>query len=185
MSEPAWFVTVNHDTVYEGVLSTVHIDEIRMPDGSVAKREYVEHDDAVAIVPVTDDGAVLLLKQYRHPFGRYFLEVPAGKMDVAGEDPAETAVRELVEEIGYTSDELTLLTSFENSAGWTTERTHVYLARQLREASAGDFQAEAEEADMEVVTFTLADAVGMARRGELTDAKTALGLLLAGARLGL
>jgi 8-oxo-dGTP pyrophosphatase MutT (NUDIX family) len=174
-----WFETVSHDTVYRG-FSTVHRDEVRMPDGRTAVREYVEHDDAVAVVPLLDDGSVLLLRQYRHPVGRYVLEIPAGKMDVAGEDPAETGRRELVEEAGHTADELVPLVTFENSAGWSTERTHLFLGRRLRPATRPDgFEPEAEEADMEIVRLPLADAVAMARAGELSDAKTLVGLLLA------
>lgn len=176
--QTAWFDTVSHETVYTGY-STVHRDEVRMPDGTTAVREYVEHDEAVAVVPIMDDGSVLLLKQYRHPVGRYLLEIPAGKMDVGGEEPAETARRELVEEVGYTADELTHLVTFENSAGWTTERTHLYIGRGLREvAPPDDFEQQAEEADMEVVRLPLSDAISLAQRGELTDAKTALGLLM-------
>lgn len=179
----AWFETVSRETVHEG-FSTVHRDEVRMPDGSTAVREWVEHDAAVAIVPVLDDGTVLLLKQYRHPLGRYVLEIPAGKMDVAGEDPQETARRELAEEVHHDVADLTHLVTFENSSGWTDERTHLYLGRGLTRSQPPDgFQAEAEEADMEVVRLPVADAIAMARRGELTDAKTVLGLLLAAERL--
>lgn len=185
MSDTAWYETTSSETVYEG-FSTVRRDQVRMPDGSEATREVVEHPDAVAVVPVMDDGTVLLLRQYRHPLGRYVLEIPAGKMDVDGEDPAETGRRELVEEVGYTADELVPLVLFENSAGWCDERTHLYLARSLREERAPDgFTPEAEEADMEVVRVPVAEAVDMARRGELTDAKTLIGLLLAAPHLGL
>lgn len=175
-----WFETVSSETVYEG-FSTVRVDEVRMPDGSTAEREYVVHDDAVAVVPVMDDGSVLLLKQYRHPIGRYVLEIPAGKMDEEGESPAETGRRELREEVGYTADELVHLVTFENSAGWSDERTHVFLARGLREAAPPeDFEAQHEEADMEVVRLPFAEARAQAERGEIGDAKTLIGLLLAG-----
>lgn len=183
MSDPTGFETTASEVVYEG-FSTVRVDEVRMPDGGTATREYVVHDDAVAVVPVLDDGTVLLLRQYRHPVGRHLLELPAGKMDVDGEDPDTTARRELAEEVGHAADELVHLVTFENSAGWTTERTHLYLARGLRPVPPPDgFRAAAEEADMEVVRLPLAEAVDRARAGRLTDAKTVLGLLLAAPRL--
>lgn len=178
-----WYETVTSEVVYDG-FSQVRRDEVSMPDGSSAVREVVEHTDAVAVVPVMGDGSVLLLRQYRHPLGRYILEIPAGKMDVEGEDPAETGRRELVEEVGYRAGSMQALITFENSAGWTDERTHVFLAEGLEPQRADDFTPEAEEADMEVVRVPLQDAVAMARRGELTDAKTVIGLLLAEARLG-
>lgn len=185
MADAAWFETVSHETVYRGY-SIVHRDQVRMPDGATVDREYVEHDDAVAVVPVLPDGSVLLLKQYRHPVGRYVLELPAGKLDVEGEAAESAARRELVEEVDHEADELQHLVTFENSAGWTTERTSVYLARDVRPVDPpATFQPEAEEADMEIVRIPVADAVAMARAGELTDAKTVVGLLLAAPHLGL
>lgn len=180
--DAGWFETLSSETVYEG-FSTVRRDEVRMPDGSTAVREYVEHDDAVGVVPIMEDGSVLLVKQYRHPLGRYLLEIPAGKLDRDGEPPEEAARRELVEEVGYRAGRLDELLHFENSAGWTTESTTLYLATELSEAPAPPgFEPEDEEADMEVVRIPFEDAVELARTGSLTDAKTVLGLLLAADR---
>jgi len=176
---PAWFDTRDSRTVHEG-FSTVRIETVVTPDGRVVEREVADHDDAVAIVPVTDAGEVLLLKQYRQPLRAYLLEIPAGTMDVAAEDPEVTAQRELQEEIQHRAADLRLLTTFHNSAGWTTERTHVYLGTGLSEAQAPtDFAPKAEEADMEVVVLPYAVALDRVRTGELTDAKTVIGLLLA------
>lgn len=181
---PAWYETLSSETVYAGY-STVHRDELRMPDGTTAVREYVDHDDAVAMVPVLADRSVLLLKQYRHPHRRYLLEIPAGKLDQEGESPEEAARRELVEEVGYGAGRLEELTRFHNSAGWTTETTTVYLASELSEEPLpDDFERTGEEADMEVVRIPFDDAVALARDGTITDAKTILGLLLAADRLG-
>jgi 8-oxo-dGDP phosphatase len=180
-----WFETIAAETVYDG-RSTVRIETVRTPDGRDVLREIVDHDDAVAIVPVTDDGAVVLLRQYRQAVRGYLLEIPAGTLDVDGESVEEAARRELIEEIGHDVGELTHLVTFLNSAGWTTERTHVYLGTQLSTADAPDgFEAKAEEADMEVVRIPVADAVAEARAGKVTDAKTCIGLLMAGHRLGL
>jgi 8-oxo-dGDP phosphatase len=180
----AWFTTVDQRHVYDG-FSRVRIDTIRTPDGDDVTREVVEHDDAVAIVPVTDDGQVLLLKQYRQPFGGYVIEVPAGTLDIDGEHVEEAARRELREELHHDAAEFRPLTTFLNSAGWCTERTHVLLARGLRQSPPPDgFVAEAEEADMEVVPIALADAVEAVHNGTITDGKTVIGLLLAHAHLG-
>lgn len=178
-----WFERLQRETVYEGY-STVHRDRIRFPSGEEGVREVVEHMDAVAVVPVMDDGSVLLLKQYRHPVERYVLEIPAGKLDVEGEPPAEAARRELREEIGHDAERLEHLTTFLNSAGWNTERTAVYLGTALVEADAPEgFEPEGEEADMEIVRLPLADAVAEVRRGSIVDAKTVIGLLLAADRV--
>jgi 8-oxo-dGDP phosphatase len=175
----AWFETVDRRTVYEG-LSRVVVEKVRTPDGSEVDREIVEHPDAVAIVPVDDRGRVLLLRQYRQALRSYLLEIPAGKLDVDGETPEAAAQRELVEEVGCRAGELTLLGTMHNSAGWTTERTHLYLGRRLDAAvRPEEFTPHAEEADMEVTPFAVTDAVQLARSGELTDAKTIVGLLLA------
>lgn len=185
MSEGSWFETIDRRTVHEGYARVV-IEQVRMPDGAEREREIVEHDDAVAVVPVDDRGRVLLLKQYRQPLRRYLLEIPAGKLDVEGEAPEEAARRELAEELGVSAGELVHLVTMHNSAGWSTERTHVYLGRHLREVPPPEgFTAEAEEADMEVVPVAALDAVAMARAGELTDAKTLAGLLLAEPHLDL
>jgi ADP-ribose pyrophosphatase len=172
-----WFETLDQQVVHEG-WATVRIDTVRMPDGSTADREVVDRVDAVAAVPLLDDGDVLLLRQYRHPLGQYVLEIPAGIMDVDGEAPIDTARRELAEEIGMGAADLRPLTTFANSAGWCTEHTHVFLATGLSEVQ-GHFEAEAEEADMEIVRLPLADAVAAVEDGTIVDAKTIIGLLLA------
>jgi 8-oxo-dGDP phosphatase len=184
MSDTAWFQTVASRIAHEGY-STVRLDTVRMPDGSESDREVVEHDDAVAIVPITATGEVLLLRQYRHAVGRYVLEVPAGKLDVAGESVEEAAHRELAEELAYEAATFEPLVTFLNSAGWTDERTHVLLATGCTPGRAPDgFTPEAEEADMEVVPMAVADALEAARTGVIVDSKTLIGLLLAAPRFG-
>ena len=176
------FTTVSVDEHYTG-RSTVRIEIVRTPDGNEVEREIVGHDDAVAIVPVTDDGQVVLLRQYRQALREHLLEIPAGTLDVEGENPTEAALRELAEETGYTARTLEHLVTFHNSAGWTDERTHVYLARGLTgDSTPAGFAPEDEEADMELVHLELAAAVDAARTGEISDAKTLVGLLLAADR---
>jgi 8-oxo-dGDP phosphatase len=179
----AWFETVGSHEAYRG-FSTVRIDRVRTPDGAEVDREVVERPDAVAVVPITPEGRVLLLHQYRQPVGRPLIELPAGLLDVAGEEPVDAAQRELIEELGMRAGTLEALTVFWNSAGWTDERTHLYLGRELQPAEPpSDFTAEAEELHLEVVSFALDDAITAVRDGEITDAKTVIGLELAHARL--
>jgi 8-oxo-dGDP phosphatase len=143
------------------------------------------HDDAVAILPVLDSGEVILLKQYRQAVRGYVLEVPAGTLDEDDASPEDAGRRELAEEVQHDAGELVHLVTFLNSSGWTTERTHVYLARRLTPVARPDgFEPEHEEADMEVLRMSVADAVELARAGEITDAKTLIALLLAAPHLG-
>ncbi len=178
------FETIDSQDRYVG-FSTVRAETVRTPDGGEMEREIVIHNDAVAIVALTGDDEVLLLRHYRQPVREHLLEVPAGKLDVEGEDPREAAARELAEETGYHAQHLEHLVTFDNSAGWTDERTHVYLATGVHRGGAPDgFEAEHEEADMELVHLSFVEATAAARRGEIRDAKTLIGLLLAEGRTG-
>ncbi len=179
-------------TAYEGERATVRVDEVAMPDGDTVEREVVVVDDAVAIVALDDRRRVCLLEQYRHPLAQRLLELPAGKIDVEGESPLQTARRELREEARLASERWSVLCAFENSAGWTTERTHVLLAEDVVAAGEeedgngdgdGGFAAVHEEADMQLSMVPLDVALKMADAGEITDAKTLVGLLLATRRL--
>jgi 8-oxo-dGDP phosphatase len=179
----ASYEVLESNVTHEGHLARVRVDTLRMPDGSSAEREVVEQDDAVAVLALTPEREVVLLRQYRHPFGAELLELPAGKLDVPGEDPAAAAQRELVEETGLAAEELSALLHFHNSAGWTDEATTIYLASGLRETDAPeDYTAEHEEAHMQVLRVPLDEAVAMVHRGEIRDAKTVIGILLAALR---
>lgn len=180
----AWYETRSSRVAYDGVLSRVRVDEVVMPDGEVSEREVVEHPDAVAVVAVDDHEQVVLLRQYRHPIGSYLLELPAGKCDEDGEGAADTARRELMEEVGLAAGDLRELVTFHNSSGWADESTTVYLATGLRPVDAPEgFSAAHEEADMEVLRMPLAEVTAMCVRGEVPDAKTLVGVLLASERL--
>jgi len=184
MSDGGHYEVVATRFAYDGALSRVRVDQVRMPDGNVTSREIVEHPGAVGIVPVDDSGRVVLVRQYRVALASYQVEIPAGKLDVAGEAEADAARRELIEEVGLDARTWTKLTAFFNSAGWTDELTTVYLATGLNEADVPQgFTPEAEEADMQVLRIPLGEAVDRVRRGQLTDAKTVIGLLLASATL--
>lgn len=164
------------EEVYKGKIITIKRDTLTRGDGKNFVRETAVSSDAVAVVAIDEQGRILLIRQYRHPMGRPVWEIPAGKMDVDGEQPEETAIRELQEETDTTAESVELLTLFLNSAGWTNEKTYVYLAKGLR--NVPEFQRENEEADIEKKWVSLEDAYEMVITGELDDAKTVIGILL-------
>lgn len=172
------FEVLGSEEVFSSRFTRIRVDRVRMPGGTVGQREIAEHLSAVGVVPLTDDGQVILLRQYRHAFGTRFLEIPAGILDVDGEDPADAARRELVEEVAMDASTLAHLLTFTNSAGWTTERTSVYLATGLTAVPRpSDFALEHEEADMDVLSIPLGEALELVRTGGIVDAKTVVGLL--------
>jgi ADP-ribose pyrophosphatase len=134
------------------------------------------------VVPLLDDGRVVLVRQYRAPIDRLLLEIPAGIRDVGGEPPVETARRELAEEVGLEASSIELLCEFDNSAGFSDERVLVYLATGL--SSVVDARQGIEEQHMTVEHVDLADVDALIRDGELTDAKSVIGLTLTLRRLG-
>lgn len=149
-------------------------------DGRTFSREVVRHRGAVAILAY-DGEAVVLVRQWRAPLGHAILEIPAGTRDVAGEDPAATAVRELEEEAGVHAGRLERLCELYNSPGWSDQRTIVYLATELREVPRRP--SGPEEEAIEVLRVPLADAVALATGTEPCDASTAVAILALAARL--
>lgn len=161
----------------------MRVDVVEGPTGQFT-RDVVEHPDAVAIVALDDLGRVALVRQYRHPLGTTLLELPAGTLDVSGESSEDAAHRELAEEVGLATDELIALGGLWNSAGWSDERTELFLARRTRPAPVPEgFEATDEEAVMTVEWRALDALVRAALDGELEDAKTVVGVLRARAVL--
>jgi len=182
MSSPHEFAVSDSETVYVGRVLAVRLDHVVMPGGRVAQREIVEHPGAVAIVPLHDDASVVMIDQYRHAVGRRLRELPAGLLDTPGEDPVATARRELVEEVGCTAQDWSVLVDVVSSPGFSDEAVRVFLARGLTEIGrpAG---GDDEEADLSVVRVPLADAVRQVLAGEMVNASTVAGLLAAQAVL--
>lgn len=162
-------------TIFEGKILHVETWEVTCPDGRPAEREIVVHKGAAAVVPVFDDGTTLLVRQHRVSIDRVTLEIPAGKLDSAQEDPYDCAVRELEEETGMHAQKLTLLTSVFTTPGFCTEKIAIYLAQGL---SQGDTHPDEDEF-LGLVRLPLEEAVAMVMRGELRDGKTICGLLMA------
>lgn len=171
-----WFDTVDSRVVHEGHVR-LRVDTVRMPDGD-AEREVAVPPDAVGVVALVD-GDVVLVRQHRQPLSATVLELPAGVLDVEGEDALDAGRRELAEECGLRSDDWTRLTVVHTSPGWSTERVALLLARDCGPTAPPDgFTPSGEEAAMEVVRLPLDAAVAAVRDGTISDAKTALGLLL-------
>lgn len=172
-------------TVHWSGYSTVRVDRVTMPDGEVVEREVVEHRPAVGVLPVTEDGDVLLVRQYRHALGRTCLEVPAGGVDDDDDDARTAARRELAEEVGVAAGRLDHLAHLANSVGWSTEVTDLWLARDLSTVAPPDgYVPVHEEASMELVRLPLDEAVTAVHDGTITDAKTVVALLRAAHHMG-
>lgn len=162
---------VRGEQVFKGVLLDVRRDVVAMPDGSHATREYVVHPGAVVVVPILDDGRLVLERQFRYPVGRVMLEFPAGKLD-AGEAPLTCARRELIEETGYRAREWAVAGTMHNAMAYCTEVVHIVFARGLQ---AGERALDVGEV-IELALLHDADLDAAAACGELTDAKTLISL---------
>ncbi|MFR9752533.1 NUDIX domain-containing protein [Nocardia sp. 004] len=177
------FGVVSSETVYSGAIVALRLDQVSMPGGRIAEREVIEHHGAVAVAAVDADDNLVLINQYRHPIGRRLLELPAGLLDLPGEDPLLAAQRELAEETGLAAREWSVLVDVVLSPGFTDEALRVYLARELSETDRPE--PELEEADLEVVRMPVAAAVRAALSGELVNATAVAGVLaVAAARAG-
>jgi ADP-ribose pyrophosphatase len=163
---------VSGELVYDGTLLKVHRDVVKLPDGSEGTREFIRHPGAVAILPLFDDGRILLERQFRYPHGREFIELPAGKLE-PGEPHLETAKRELLEETGYAAERWKRLGVIHTAIAYTDEAIELFLAEKLsltaRKLDAGEF--------LETLIVPFAEAMTMIRDGRITDAKTVTGLL--------
>lgn len=177
----AGFARIGERLVHAGAVVDFYERTFRVPDGSTMVRDVVTHPGAVSVVAVDDDGLVILVRQFRAATEVEMWEIPAGKLDVVGEELEAAARRELAEEVGVAAASLVHLVSFHNSPGFCDELQHTYLATGLIEVGT-DLQG-IEEEHMTTRRWSFADARAAIADGTITDAKTIIGILLAGERL--
>lgn len=168
---------LKRDVVYKGRVFDLVVDQVEYPSGNRSVREIAHHPGGSVIVPMLDDGRVIMVKQLRYPLGEHILELPAGKLQ-PGEEPIVAARRELEEETGWVAGTMDLMTSFYTSPGFCDEVLHLFLAGDLS-ASPRGHRREEGELSMSVHMIPLPEALAMIGRGEIHDAKTVAGLLLA------
>ena len=170
---------LSSERLVDGVLLKAFRDEVRLPDGESSVREWIDHPGASAIVPIFEDGRTLLVRQFRYPPRRTFLEVPAGKLDVPGEPPEKVAARELEEETGWRAGRFEHVGAAYPCIGYSNERIHVFTAHDLERGT----QALADGEFVEAVAMDFEEALARARRGDLKDMKTVTALVYAAAHL--
>ena len=166
-------LTIDSESVYEGKLLKVFKDNVTLPDGKVTTREYIKHFGAVCIVALDDKMNVAIEHQFRYPFHREIIEIPAGKLDYANEDPLEAAKRELREETGITAANFEFLGDIYPSVAYTTEVIHMYLATGL---SLGERELDEDER-INWEFIPLKDLVSMIMDGKIGDSKTQAAIL--------
>lgn len=168
-------VTVASEEIFRGHVVHLFKDTVELPNGRLATRETVRHVGAVAVVPLTDDGKVIIERQFRYPLGCVITEIPAGKLDSKSEDRLAAAKRELQEETGYTADEWIDLGDYYPAAAYTDERISLYLAKGLHR---GERKLDEDEF-LNVVEADLEELVQQVLEGSITDGKTQSALLKA------
>lgn len=166
--------TLNTKKIFDGKIISLQEDVVELPNGKTSKREIVKHPGAVAVIPITKDKKILFVEQYRKPLERSLVEIPAGKME-PNEKPEITAVRELEEETGYTTEKLTYVTSFYTSPGFANELIHIYMTDELKQLDKivpGD-----DDEFVEVIELTLKEAEKYVSEKRIYDSKTNYAIL--------
>lgn len=162
--------TISSEPIFSGKIITLQVDEVELPNGRTSKREIVKHPGAVAILPITNDNNIVMVEQFRKPLERTIVEIPAGKLE-KGEEPRETAIRELEEETGYECDSLEWLISFYTSPGFADEIVHLYIARGLKKKK--DAATLDEDEFVNLLEVSLEEAIQLIKEQKIYDAKTA------------
>lgn len=164
--------TLQTEHIYKGKIISVQLDQVELPDGSKGEREIVKHPGAVAIVPFTKDGKMVVVRQFRKPLEKEIYEIPAGKLE-QGEDPETCALRELEEETGYTPRKINFITSFYTSPGFANELLYLYEAEDLEEGKA---HPDADEF-VEMSEISLDEGLELMKNEQIHDAKTSFALI--------
>jgi ADP-ribose pyrophosphatase len=178
--DPLEEIELESEVVFDGALLQIRRDHVRLPDGTESFREYVRHPGAVVILAVLPDGSLLFERQFRYPLRRAFFELPAGKID-AGEDLLECARRELLEETGYEAAEWQHVGRMHPCIGYSDERIEIFIAQGLTHVGSALDEGEF----LEVLSFTVDDAMAAIQSGQITDGKSIVALFLGFQTLGL
>jgi ADP-ribose pyrophosphatase len=166
---------ISTEELLDGVLLNVHRDTVRLPDDSDAVREWIDHPGAAAVIPIFDDGTTIVIEQHRYAAGKTFLEIPAGKLDHASEDPEDVAARELEEETGWRAGQFTRLGALHPAVGYSNELIHYFLAEDLERG-----EQNLEEGEfVEVREMPFADVIERAHANKVQDMKSFSGLMMA------
>lgn len=164
--------TMKSEKIYEGRIINVKIDTIELPNKKYSKREIVEHPGAVGIVPITANGEIILVRQFRKAVEKALLEIPAGRLET-DEEPSQCAIRELKEETGYTAKNIKKMFEFYSAPGFSTEKIYVYLAQDIIKGAPQPDEGEY----IEVIKMPLEEALEKVRTGEIRDSKTIIAIL--------
>ena len=162
---------INSEEIYRGKLLTLEVNTVELPNKSYSKREIVKHDGSAGVVAITENQEIILVKQYRAATGSFVVEIPAGIIEV-GEEPLDTARRELYEETGYSSDEMEHFLDFYVSPGYSTEIIHLFITRDISLANKDDNVNE----DIEIIKEPIKSAYNMIRNGNIMDSKTIIAI---------
>ena len=165
---------ISSENVFDGVLLHVRKDEVELPNGHKAVREWIQHPGASSVIPLLPDNQIILVKQFRYPVGQVTLEVPAGKLDKVNEDPIVCAERELSEETGYTAGKIWKLTTIATTVGFTNEVIHLYAAKDLTPGK----QHPDDDEFINTVKVPLTAALQLVESGKIIDAKSIISILL-------
>jgi len=166
--------TIKSEIVFSGKLLEVHRNDVHLPNGRKSFREWINHPGAICCIPILPDGKIAMILQYRYAVKQEMLELPAGKLD-KGETPENCAIRELEEETGYRANSLTFLANIHPAVGFANEKMWLYLAKELKKTEP---KLDSDEF-IELIPTKLEDSVEMVYNGEITDAKTIIGILWA------
>lgn len=175
------FELLAREKKYRGKIIDLTVDRLKYPSGTETVREIVEHPGGAVVVALFENNDLLLIKQYRHPFAKEVIELPAGKLD-KGEDPLHCAQRELQEETGYASTEWKKLTAIYTTPGFCNEVLHIFEAKNIHLSDKGQALEEGE-ASIQLVRLPMNDALAMIERQEIVDGKTIVGILMSAGRV--
>jgi len=166
--------TLGVEQIYKGYIISLEKIAIELPDGQVSNRDVVRHPGASMVIPVLDDGRIIMVRQYRKALEKESLEMPAGKLD-AGEEPLVCAKRELEEETGYTAERYEHIISIETAPGFSDERIHIFIAKGLK---AGKMNLDSDEF-IENEVYSIDELINMVLYGKISDAKSIIGIFMA------